>query len=195
MAYFAQVLNVLIASPSDVYEERDLITNSIYKWNALNSQEEHIVLLPVRWETHASTAYNGSDTQEILNEQFVRDCDILIGVFWSKLGTATLKSSSGTLEEIEEFVDLKKPVKLYFSSQPLPQDIDIEQLIKLREFKEIYQQKGIYFEYTSLENLESLLLADITREVRRFKNPISKTDVPSRTITRFEVKDNEVKKK
>ncbi|WP_225340553.1 hypothetical protein [Lysinibacillus capsici] len=195
MAYSAQVFNVLIASPSDVYEERDLITNSIYKWNALNSQEEHIVLLPVRWETHASTAYNGSDTQEILNEQFVRDCDILIGVFWSKLGTATLKSSSGTLEEIEEFVDLKKPVKLYFSSQPLPHNIDIEQLIKLREFKKIYQQKGIYFEYTSLENLESLLLADITREVRRFKNPISKSEVPSRTITRFEIKDNEVKKK
>lgn len=77
MAYSAQVLNVLIASPSDVYEERDLITNTIYKWNALNSQDEKIVLLPVRWETHVRTEYRGDDTQEqetdfILSEKAIQ---------------------------------------------------------------------------------------------------------------------------
>lgn len=38
MSFSATVLNVLIASPSDVPEEREAITESLYEWNALNSQ-------------------------------------------------------------------------------------------------------------------------------------------------------------
>ncbi|MEC2076391.1 hypothetical protein [Metabacillus fastidiosus] len=172
MGFNALVLQVLIASPSDVQEERNTIPEVIYKWNALNAEHEEVVLLPVKWETHSLSEYRGEDTQEILNEQFVRKSDILVGALWTKIGTRTVKSDSGTVEEIEEFIKTQKPVKLYISARGLPNDVDLEELQRLREFKTKYQTQGIYKEYKSLENLNELLLDDLTREVRRYKSKI-----------------------
>lgn len=169
MAFDAKVLQVLIASPSDVAQERDLIPKVIYDWNAVNSEHEKIVLLPVKWETHSSPQYRGDDTQEILNEQFVRNSDILIGAMWTKLGTPTLKTESGTVEEIEEFIHSNKPIKLYFSKQSLPSDVNINELQRLRTFKETYQSQGIYGEYSSIDELRHLLSRDLTREVHKYK--------------------------
>lgn len=169
MAFQAAVLQVLIASPSDVQEERNVIPKVIYEWNALNSVVENIVLLPVKWETHSSTEYDGNDTQEILNKQFVREADILVGAMWTKLGTPTVKSESGTVEEIEEFIKSGKPIKLYFSTSGLPHDVDVTELQRVRKFKQEYQGKGIYKEYNTIQSLESQLMTDLTREVRKLK--------------------------
>lgn len=43
MTYIAQVIKVLIASPSDVSEERKLIPEIIYRWNANYSESKKIV--------------------------------------------------------------------------------------------------------------------------------------------------------
>ena len=46
MAYQARVFRILIASPSDVIEEREIAVRTIQEWNDLNSGERRIVLLP-----------------------------------------------------------------------------------------------------------------------------------------------------
>ncbi|ONG98985.1 hypothetical protein BKK39_09220 [Bacillus cereus] len=43
MSYSSTVVEVLIASPSDVLKERELVTQAIYEWNASNSKYEGIV--------------------------------------------------------------------------------------------------------------------------------------------------------
>ena len=50
-----------------------------------------------------------------LNDQLVDRCDILVGMFWTKLGTSTGVAASGTVEEIDRFVAAGKPAMLYFS--------------------------------------------------------------------------------
>lgn len=40
----------------------------------------NVVLLPSRWEEDVVPAYRGHDPQQIINEQMVNKCDILIGV-------------------------------------------------------------------------------------------------------------------
>ena len=45
---------VLIASPSDLVEERQAATDAINEWNAQHAAAESVVLLPVKWETHAT---------------------------------------------------------------------------------------------------------------------------------------------
>src|ERR1700735_3695019 len=42
---------VLIASPSDLEEERRAATDAINDWNAQHAAAEAVVLLPVKWET------------------------------------------------------------------------------------------------------------------------------------------------
>lgn len=57
MSYEAKVFRVLIASPSDVVDEREIAVKTIQEWNDLNSAERQIVLLPLRWETHTAPEY------------------------------------------------------------------------------------------------------------------------------------------
>jgi hypothetical protein len=135
MVFPAKVLRILIASPSDVSEERELVVRAIQEWNDLNAAERHLVLLPVRWETHSAPEY-GKRPQEIINRQVVDVCDLGIGIFWTKIGTPTGSAESGTLEEIERVAASGKTVMLYFSkAKQDPEAIDPDQLRKLREFK------------------------------------------------------------
>src|SRR3712207_2644653 len=102
MSYTATVYRVLIASPSDAQRERNMIRNLVFQWNDVHSPSREIVLLPVLWETHAVPQMGGRP-QGIINKQLVENTDLLIGVFWTKLGNHTGRAKSGTVEEIEEF--------------------------------------------------------------------------------------------
>jgi hypothetical protein len=135
MSYSAKVFRILIASPSDVEVEREIAVKTIQEWNDLNSAERQVVLLPLRWETHAAPEF-GRRPQQIINEQVVDHCDILVGIFWTRIGSPTGKAESGTLEEIERVAEQGKLVMLYFSqSKQQPDQLDLEQLAQLREFK------------------------------------------------------------
>jgi hypothetical protein len=151
----AAILRVLIASPSDVAAQREVLTNVVHDWNATHSTAEGIVLLPVKWESHAHPA-SGDYPQGIINKQIVDDCDLVIGCFWSRLGTATPVASSGTAEEIERLRSKGKKVLLYFSTAPLPQDHDHDQWQKLKEYQQTFQRDSLYWNYSTPEELRGL---------------------------------------
>jgi hypothetical protein len=135
MSYSALTFNVMIASPGDVASERAIVRDVVYEWNAVNANSKKIVLLPVGWETHSSPEM-GATAQTIINRQVLSKCDLLVGVFWTRIGTATEHHLSGTVEEIEEHVSAGRPAMLYFSSQPVVLDtVDMDQVQKLKEFK------------------------------------------------------------
>ena len=149
MSYRANTFNVMIASPGDVASERSIIRDVIYEWNAVHSNARKIVLLPIGWESHSSPEM-GSSPQSIINNQILDKCDLLVGVFWTRIGTATVDFASGTVEEIEKHVNSGKPAMLYFSSQPVAMDtVDLEQVAKLKTFKESCQGRGLYESYDS----------------------------------------------
>jgi hypothetical protein len=51
MSFTATTYRMLIASPSDLTEERGAATMAINDWNTQHGEEE-VVLLPVKWERH-----------------------------------------------------------------------------------------------------------------------------------------------
>lgn len=139
----------MIASPGDVASERAIIREVIYEWNAVHSENRNIVLLPVGWETHSSPEM-GNKPQEIINNQILHKCDLLVGVFWTRIGTATDEYLSGSVEEIERIIETGDPVMLYFSGQPVVMEsVDIEQYKTLTEFKKTCQSRGLYEEFQS----------------------------------------------
>lgn len=114
MSYSARVFRILIASPSDVSEEREIAVNTIQAWNDLNSSERQIVLLPLRWETHAAPEY-GHRPQEVINRQVVDNCDLLVGIFWTRIdqlpdfvSDTPTASSGGLLSNLALFNDDNK---------------------------------------------------------------------------------------
>ena len=155
MSFKATVFKVMIASPSDVTAERNIIRDVLSEWNAINAEKNNIVLLPVSWESHSAPEM-GDRPQAIINKQILKDSDLLVGVFWTRIGTDTGEYISGTVEEIEEHVKLGKPAMLYFSQAPvIPDSVDQEQYGKLKEFKESCKEKGLFETYSDLNDFRN----------------------------------------
>jgi hypothetical protein len=181
MSFKSQTFRVLIASPSDLAEERQTATEAVNDWNAQHSVAESVVLLPVKWETHAKPQA-GVRPQEAINRQLVRDCDVLVGMFWTKIGTTTGVAESGAIEEIDQFVASGKPALLYFSSRPIdPNKIDLKQHRKLRSFKDATYKKALTGGFTSVDELRQTLLRDLMSQVRELN-----TGRPSRRSTKLD---------
>lgn len=139
---------------------------AIQEWNSLHAERDGVMLLPVVWERDA-TPEMGERPQAIINRQLVDVADILIGIFWTRLGTATSESQSGTAEEIERFIEADKPVLLYFDSQPVAPDVvDPEQLAALTAYREDLEARGLIDRFVSAEELRLKVTAGVTRTIR-----------------------------
>jgi hypothetical protein len=166
MSFPATVFHVLIASPSDVPQERQAVAECLHAWNALHSKDTGKVLLPVMWESHSAPSMNDR-AQEVINDQLVRSCDMIIGVFWKRLGSPTGKAKSGTVEEINWFLKNKKPAMLYFSKARVdPDELDIKQWEELKAFKQTLLSKGLLEQYESVSELSQKLTRQITITMR-----------------------------
>jgi hypothetical protein len=162
-------LNILIASPTDVIEERDIVERVLHAWNASHFERMGVMLRPVRWESHAYPA-SGDRPQAIINKQIVESGDILIGIFGYRLGTPTGEAQSGTIEEIEEFRKAGKYVALYFSTADVPRSADRAQMEALEAYKRERQKDTLYFEFEDAAALRDHLtrqLPKIVDDVRR----------------------------
>ncbi|MXO85249.1 DUF4062 domain-containing protein [Altererythrobacter aurantiacus] len=147
MSFDAKVINVMIASPGDVQRERQAIRETIHTWNDVHAADRRCVLLPVGWETHSAPAL-GDRPQKLINDRVLEHCDLLVGVFWTRLGTPTGEAASGTVEEIRRHMAAGKPVMVYFSQQPVaPDSLDRSQYDALQDFKAWCAEQGLIHSY------------------------------------------------
>lgn len=136
MSFRAEVYRFLIASLGDTEDEIRIIPEFINDWNATSAATTGIILMPLKWETN-STPTLGNRLQEIINQQIVNSADLLVGIFWKRIGKQTGKYISGTVEEIEQFVNQNKPIMLYFPGNTINHNrIDIKQFTILKSFKD-----------------------------------------------------------
>ncbi len=167
MPYNATVINVMIASPGDVATERNIVRSAIHDWNAVHSADRRVILVPVGWETHSAPEM-GDRAQAVINKQVLQNCDLLIAIFWTRLGTPTGKAASGTVEEIEEHLASGKPAMLYFSNAPVrPDSVDDEQYNALREFRASCQKRGLIETYDSLEEFQGKFRRQLAQTIIR----------------------------
>lgn len=154
MSYQATVFKVMIASPGDVAAERKIIRDVIAEWNNVNADSRQIILLAVGWETHSAPEM-GDRAQAIINKRILNDCDLLVGVFWTRLGTATGEYASGTVEEIEEHLKADKPAMLYFSDQPVEKGSVVgDQYERLLQFRASCFSRGLLEFYSELSDFK-----------------------------------------
>lgn len=157
----ANCYNIMIVSPSDVVDERKIIKEAIYHWNEINSNKRKIVLLVSGWDINAHPD-SGCHPQTSLNQQILKEADFVIAVFWNKIGTPTEEYPSGSIEEIMRHMAEGKKAFIYFSNRPVQRhQIDEEQSKKLDAFKEKIHKLAFYKEFSTLEELKSILNDDI----------------------------------
>jgi hypothetical protein len=112
-----QLFRVLLAAPSDVTEEHALVAEAINDWNLQHGDGARARVELMNWRTHAHPA-TGRRPQALINRQFADRADVVLAIFWRRLGSPTGKASSGTVEEIERAQRRGKKVMVYFSQRP-----------------------------------------------------------------------------
>jgi hypothetical protein len=100
MAKEITVLQVLVSSPSDLSEEREIVAEAVEELNRTWRRSQTVQLNVRRWEIDMRPGL-GTDAQAIINEQIGDDYDIFIGIMGAKFGSATPRAGSGTEEEFE----------------------------------------------------------------------------------------------
>ena len=167
MPYEARVLKVMIASPGDVSAERQIVRDVLTDWNHMHSEDRGLVLMPIGWETHSAPTM-GDRPQAIINKQILGNCDLLVAVFWTRIGSPTGVAVSGTVEEIQEHINAGKPAMIYFSSAPVrPDSVDEKQYAALKEFKQECYNKGLVESYDTLGEFRDKFSRQLTQTIIR----------------------------
>jgi hypothetical protein len=125
----------------------------------------------------------GGRPQQMINDRLLAHADVLVGIFWSRIGSPTGKEISGTVEEIKNHHSKNKPVMLYFSEEPIvPSIIDIDQYKLLQEFKNWTKTQGIINEFSSRDQFKakfSIHLNIMIRDNDYIKNIIGEYKSPN----------------
>jgi hypothetical protein len=160
MPFRANVLPIMIASPGDVEDERKLTEVAINDWNSAHSITTNLLLMAVGWE-QMPAGLDGRP-QKLINDALLKKCDLLVGIFWTRLGTSTGKFDSGTVEEIQTHLAAGKPAMIYFSERPLPPaDVDSDQYEGVQRFKEWCRLRGIVHSFHTSEEFARRLSNDL----------------------------------
>jgi hypothetical protein len=161
MPFSAIVLRVMIASPGDVQKERAVVREVVSEWNSTNGAHRNVMLLATGWETDVAPEM-GDAPQSIIDKRILKDADLVVGMFWTRLGTPTASYASGAVEEIEEHLKAGKPAMLYFSSAPAPLDsVDPAQYQALKAFKDSCRTRGLFQTYADVDDFRRKLSNDL----------------------------------
>ena len=154
---------LLISCPSDIKDEINIIRDVIKQFNEQYTDVLGIEVKEKHWSTD-SFSQSGERPQSILNEQIVNDCDAAVAVFWSRFGTPTGRYGSGTEEEIELMLEKGRQVFMYFSEKTMsPELFDAEEQARIKEFRDKYRNRGLYFTYSSNDEFRKLFFAHLSK--------------------------------
>jgi formylglycine-generating enzyme required for sulfatase activity len=162
-----RIIKVLIASPSDVGEERKIAESVVHEWHKRNKREG-IMLVPVLWELDAAPEM-GDRPQGIINRQIVDECECAIGIFWNRIGTDTGVELGGAVEEVKRLEAMGKLVMLYFSRVPIdPDTIDYEQRAKLDQFKKSISPQALTHSFSDRKDFQHELSRHLDLQIPRW---------------------------
>lgn len=167
--------DLLVSYAGDITAELDKIRNVVETLNFFLEKEQ--AYIQVRHWTGDSCLQIGQEPQNSLCEQIIRNCDILLVIFWTLFGIPD-RYRLGAEEKIAEAEKANKPVLLYFSDAPIsPSRIDVAQLQKVRDFRNAYEQKKDthYRSYTSMNEFGEKLLRHLLKVIRNRLQKKTKT--------------------
>lgn len=147
MAYSAMTYRMLISAPGDVSDhDRSIVMDTVARWNATYGPSFVATIVPLYWRLN-SAARHGERPQTTLNEQLVESVDIVLALFWHRLGTDTGEAESGTAEEIDEAHAAGAEVGILLCGRPYPQELDTDQLERLRKYVERVKPHSLILGY------------------------------------------------
>ncbi len=183
MAKQQTLLQILVASPGDVAEERKILEDVINEFNLTWADSHNVRLELVKWETHTRPGF-GEDAQDVINKQIGDQYDIFLGIMWGRFGSPTSRAESGTEEEFERAYSRLKTspeniqIMFYFKDAAIPPSkIDPTQLAKVQEFqrKIATEYGGLYHRFGSTEEFRTKSRIHLSLLVQDWRKTLSTT--------------------
>ncbi len=168
-------IKIFLSCPQDIVEEGNIINivERIIQEVNFYYKSFDIKFDLTYWKKSPSIGKGEPRVQDRINNRLVKNCDIFLGILWTKIGsppginTEGISYSSGTEEEFYLASGLNKDLWMLFCSYSV--DISIidaklvEQLEKVRDFKKHLKEEGIlYAEFSSEKEFRDLLKETIT---------------------------------
>ena len=165
------ILSVFVSSPNDVPTERELLSRIIDELNSIHAKRQGVRLELIMWEREVSPDM-GEDAQAVINEQISKEYDVFICIIWNRIGTATKRAESGTVEEFElvkarhdKDPSSVRPMLYFKNAPPLSmKDFDPDQYKGAQIFRERVKEAGVlYREFTESESFANHVRFDLTK--------------------------------
>jgi hypothetical protein len=165
---------VVVASPLDINEERNIVFESLGELNR-TLDIQGISLKVIGWEEYTSPGV-GTDAQQVVNRQILEEYDILIGLFGTRLGTPTSQAKSGTVEEIEKALAREDPAmgefhaQIYFSDRiEKVSQINVAELAEVLSYQKKLHGRGVFYKkFQSKEELAREVRINVQRAINYY---------------------------
>jgi Stage II sporulation protein E (SpoIIE)/NACHT domain len=169
-----EILRVIVASPSDVAAERDIVSRVLEDLNRSVAADRGVRLEPIRWETDAYPSFHPEGPQGAIDSVLrIPDAALLIGIFWKRFGTPTKDAASGTEHEIrlayEAWKQNRRPqIMVYFNQKPwTPQTSEeLAQFGRLLDFRAAFPEEALWWSYKGATQFEQQLRTHLINFIR-----------------------------
>lgn len=169
------VLRIVAVSPSDVQPERDVLPAVIEEVNRHIAADRGLHLILTRWETDSHPGFHPDGPQGLIDPILkITDCDLLIGIFWTRFGTLTADGKTGTEHEFSLAYDAWKAKRrpqifLYFNQKAYTpkSKAEAEQWGRVLEFRDKFPTQGLWWLYEGEVHFERLVRNHLMNYVRK----------------------------
>lgn len=165
-------LEMFVASPGDVAKERQAIRRVVSELERSIGSVIALNLRPFLWEHDLGPGVHLDGPQGLVDAHSnLSRCDVLVGVFWNRLGTQTADGKTGTEHELAaayaRWNRTGRPhIMVYFSKKPISQTPDsLEQGGLLLDFRKTLPKEVLSWEYRSHQEFERLFREHLTRHI------------------------------
>lgn len=152
---------VILIAPDDVEDELETIRMTIQQANLYPPRGRLVVW---NWSIYSTSSIHVDDRHVLTGEQVRIDADLVIAVFWTRLGD----DESGIVHELQmawqAWKTTGKPnVWLYFCTRPVPQSLleDLNQFQALRAFRYSLPEEQSYFDFDTVDDLQRQFVAHL----------------------------------
>lgn len=167
------ILNVVIASPDDVADERNALQEIINELNRGIARSKDIRLELIGWKTDSYPGFHPDGPQGLIDPILnIEDCDVFIGIFWKRFSSPVKDADSGTEHEFLQAYSAWKNagtprIMFYFNQKPhtLNSSSEAEQMRRVMNFKENFPNEGLWWAYNGEVEFERQVRNHLTKFV------------------------------
>jgi nucleoside 2-deoxyribosyltransferase len=172
-----RTIQLTLCGPGDVATEIDLAKKVIHEWNEKNFDLLNCGIRARHWLSDATPSMRARG-QEVINWELIDTADLVVAIYWQRLGTPTGMHDSGTAEEVNRANSKGIEVMLYFSDiEDVRADADPDQRDMLRAYRAKAMQSGLPWTFQSRSEFKKRFADHLNKKVHEIlaRTPKKKT--------------------